>query len=307
MSKLQADYAKLTADRTRLQTKQAAAQGVLDRAVDADSKFLLTGDSDEATDNKRKSAVKDAVAELARYERPLADLVPQIVDAENALAFETLTLARDAGSKKLSGEIETVQTHRTVWLESTLDLIAALDAVAPAHYEMGQVAGFLRNVCSEVEMAIDVGVTNLHAFAEAIRDGHMPIPKDAPVIEAKPLAPAQPKLTAVFATHALTWIDENGSQRILGKWRDIELPVAAAAFALQAHLAVLPNDPMCAKSRGQSPGHPEPSWLNNLDTKVGPNIRGSGEARRPLIPFGQVPDRSRLLIAARQLEMKVSR
>jgi hypothetical protein len=274
MSKLQANHAKLSADQTRLQTKQAAAQGVLDRALDADSKFLLTGDNDEATDTKRKGAVKDALAELARYEKPLADLAPQIVEAENALALETLTAAQDKGSKKLGGQTDTVETRRTVWLESTIDLIAALDAVAPAQYEMGQVAGFLRNACSEVEMALDVGVPNLRASVEAIRDGHMPIPKDAPVIEAKPLAPAKPTLTAVFATHALTWIDENGSQRIIGKWRDIELPEPAAAFALQARLAVLPNDPMCSKSRGQSPGHPEPSWLNNLDTKIGPNIQG---------------------------------
>src|ERR1700692_2636399 len=108
MSKLQADHAKLMADRTRLQTKQAAAQGVLDRALDADSKFLLTGDSDEATDNQRKDAVKDAMAELARYERPLADLAPQIVEAENALARETLTVAQDKGSKKLGGQTDTV-------------------------------------------------------------------------------------------------------------------------------------------------------------------------------------------------------
>jgi hypothetical protein len=285
MSKLQADYAKLSADRTRLQTKQAAAQSAFDRALDADSKFLLTGASDEATDNKRKGAVKDALAELARYERPLADLAPQITEAENALALETLTAAQETGSKKLSEQTVTIAARRKVWLESTLDLIAALDAVAPAHYEMGQVAGFLRNVCSEVEMAIDVGVPNLHDFVHAIRDGHMPIPKDAPVIEAKPLAPAKPILTAVFATHALTWIDENGSQRILGKWRDIELPEATATFALQAHLAVLPNDPMCAKSRGQSPGHPEPSWLNNLDTKVGPNIQGSGDGTPSVDPI----------------------
>jgi hypothetical protein len=47
------------------------------------------------------------------------------------------------------------------------------------------IAGFLRNGCSEVEMAIDVGVPNIRAFVDQIRDGHMPIPRDAAVIEAK--------------------------------------------------------------------------------------------------------------------------
>jgi hypothetical protein len=286
MSKHQADLAKLTADRTRLQTKQTTAQVALDRAIDADSKFLLTGDNDETIDNKRKDAVKHAQAELARYERPLATLAPQIIEVENTIALETLTVARDKGGKKLGEQTDAIKTRRIVWLESTLELIAALDAVAPAYYEMGQVAGFLRNACSEVEVAIDVGVPNLRAFADQIRDGHMPIPRGRSVIEAKQPAPATPKVTAVFAMHALTWLDDAGAQRILGKWHDIELPEAAAAFALQARLAVLPNDPMAAKVRGQSTGHPASSWLNNLDTKVGPNIAGSPTAS---IDGGTVP------------------
>jgi hypothetical protein len=307
MSKLQADHAKLTADRTRLQTKQAAAQGVLDRALAADSQFLLTGDGDEATDNKRKGAVKDAKAELARYDRPLADLAPQIVEAENALALETLTVARDIGSKKLSGQADTVEARRIIWLESTLDFVAALDAVAPAHPEMGQVGGFLRNARGEVEMALDVGVPNLRAAVGFIRDGHMPIPKEALVIEARPLALPKPKLTAVFTTHALTWIDENGSQRIVGKWRDTELPEGVATFALQARLAVLPNDPMCAKSRGQSPGHPNPSWLNNLDTKVGPNIPGNGDGTSPVDPIRSSAGPFTVIDRGPAIQMKVIR
>jgi hypothetical protein len=306
MSKIQAELAKLTADRTRLQAKQAAARVGLDRALDADSAFLLTGNVDEATNNKRKVAVKDAEADLGRFARPLAILAPQIVEAENALAFEALAVARDTGSKKLSGQTDIVETSRSVWLASTLDLIAALDAVAPAHYDMGQVAGFLRNARSEVDMALDVGVPNLRAVAEAIRDGHMPIPKDAPVIE-KPPAPAKPKLTAVFSSHALTWIDEKGSQRIIGKWHDVELPEAAAAFALKANLAVLPNDPVSAKSRGQSSGHPEPSWLNNLDTKVGPNIPGNADSTPPADPIRSSAGPFTIVDRGPAIQMKVSR
>jgi hypothetical protein len=172
---------------------------------------------------------------------------------------------------------------------------------------MGQVAGFLRNARSEMEMALDVGVPNLRAVAEAIRDGHMPIPKDAPVIEAKPAAPAKPKLIAVFSSHALTWIDEMGSQRIIGKWHDVELPEAAAAFALQARLAVLPNDPVCAKSRGQSPGHPEPSWLNDLDAKVGPNIPGSSDSPPPADPIRSSAGPFTVVDRGPAIQMKVSR
>jgi hypothetical protein len=255
--------------------------------------------------HSRDLIIKDALAELARYEKPLATLAPQIVEVESALALETLSVEQDKGSKKLDGQANVVETRRIVWLESTPDLIAALDAVAPAHSEMGQVAGFLRNARGEVEMALDVGVPNLRAFVDAIRDGHMPIPKDAPVIETKPLALAKPKVTAVFATHALTWIDENGSQRIVGKWRDVELPEVAATFALQVRLAVLPSDPMCAKSRGQSPGHPEVSWLNNLDTKVGPNIPGNGEGTSAFDPINGGP--FTVVDRGAAIQMKVAR
>lgn len=306
MSKLQADLAKLTSNQTRLLTEQAAARVGFNRALDADSAFLLTGDVDEATNNKRKVAVKDAEADFDRFARPLAILAPQIVEAENALALETLTAAQGIGSKKLSGQTDIVETSRAVWLGSTRDYIAALDAVTPAHFEMGQVAGFLRNARSEAEMALDVGVPNLRAVAEAIRDGHIPIPKDALVIE-KPPATAKPNLTAVFSSHALTWIDEKGSQRTIGKWHDVELPEAAAAFALQARLAVLPNDPVSAKSRGQSSGHPEPSWLNNLDTKVGPNIPGSSDRMPPVDPIRSSAGPFTVIDCGPAVQMKVSR
>jgi hypothetical protein len=125
--------------------------------------------------------------------------------------------------------------------------------------------------------------------------------------EAKPPAPAKPKLTAVFTTHAVTWIDENRLQRIVGKWRDVELPEDAATFALQLRLAVLPNDPMCAKSRGQSPGHPNPSWLNNLDTKVGPNIPGNGDGMSPADPIRSSAGPFTVIDRGPAIQMKVAR
>lgn len=308
MSKHHADFTKLTATRTRLLSKQTAAQGALDRALDADSRFLQTGDEDAAVDAKRKAAVEDALAELTRYTRPLADLAPQIVEVESALALETLTIAQDKAARQLGERTDAVETLRTVWLGSTLDLIAALDATGPAHYEMGQVAGFLRNACSEVQIACDVGLGNLRNFVEAIRGGHMPIPKDALVVPAKLSAAVKPKLTMVFSSHALTWLDQNGSQRVIAKWHDIELPHATAAFALQAGLAFLPDNPMCAKLRGQSPGHPEPGWLNNLDTGIGPNISlVDGEPQPPVDPIRSSSGPFQIIDRGPAVQMKVAR
>jgi hypothetical protein len=70
--------------------------------------------------------------------------------------------------------------------------------------------------------------------------------------------------------HPITWIDHHGQQRRLGKWRDLELSPKQAAFALK--LATTLDDPRSGKLRNQFPGHPEPDWLNNLDTEIGPDI-----------------------------------
>jgi hypothetical protein len=309
MTKSQTDLGKLIAIRTRLLSKQAAAQVALDRALDADSKFLQTGDEDAALNDKRKGAVKDALAELTRYKKPLSDLAPQIVATENAVALETLAFKQENAARRLGERTDAIETLYPVWLGSTLGLIAALDAAAPAHYEMSQVAGFLRNACSEVEMACDIGVGNLRNFVEAIRGGHMSVPRDVPVVPAKPPAAEKPKLTKVFSSHALTWLDENGSQRVIAKWHDIELPHAAAAFALQVGLAVLPDNPLCAKSRGHSPGHPEPGWLNDLDARVGPNISVvDGEPRQPPVdPIRSSSGPFQIVDRGPAVQMKVAR
>jgi hypothetical protein len=123
-------------------------------------------------------------------------------------------------------------------------------------------------------MAVDVGIPNLRAFVTNIAAGHMPIPSAPPIVVPVTAAPVPPTQT-VFVWHAITWKDHDGMQRVLGKWNEASLPLEAAQFALAANLVVPIDDPRIGKLRGQSPGHPEPNWLNDLDTKIGPNIPGS--------------------------------
>jgi hypothetical protein len=151
---------------------------------------------------------------------------------------------------------------------------------------MLQVAGFLRGTAGEIEMAVDVGLPALRDIVDHVRNGLAPIPREEPAAVAKPSAPPKPATKLVFSKQALTWIDAVGQQRIVAKWRDIELPEAAANYALSVDLAVPTNDPMCAKTRGHSLGHPEGAWLNNLDTHVGPNIPNSQPpSQSPAQPF----------------------
>jgi hypothetical protein len=102
------------------------------------------------------------------------------------------------------------------------------------------------------------------------------------------LVVVMPPTQMVFSLHAITWIDHAGAQRVLSKWNDAELPISEALFALKAKLAVLPTDERCKKLRGLSQGHPEPSWLNNLTTKIGPNIEGSDTGNDSVAPQAAV-------------------
>jgi hypothetical protein len=131
-------------------------------------------------------------------------------------------------------------------------------------------------------------------YSSAVEHGSVPAKLKQPEAPPPKLPPvARPQLATVFALHALTWRDEHGQQRTTAKWREVDLPPAAAAYALEAGLALLNTDPRCNAVRNQSPAHPEPGWCNDLDKKVGPNISDAQPAADPILassPF-QVLDR----------------
>jgi len=247
---------------------------------------LTEGDlNDEPISLKKQAAVDNATSALAGFEIAFAAMASKVTDAQARLTKETEAVAAGKAATKLGEQTDAVENRNAHWLESTRAFIAVLDAVGPARSEMQQIAGFLRGICSEVEMAVDVGLPALRDTVEHIRDGLAPIPKEEPAAVAKPPAPPKPVTKRVLATHALTWLDTGGQQRTIGKWYDVELPEAAADYALSIGLAVLPNDPMSAKARGQAQGHPQSSWLNDLDNHIGPNIPGSQPAQPAAQPF----------------------
>jgi hypothetical protein len=274
------ELAILTARRDALLAKQSAAKVALDRALADQTRHMMEGNiDDEALDIKRQAAVDRAESALKSFAVPLAGLASKVTDAQARLTKETQAVAAGKASIKLGKQTDVVENCSVRWLESTRLFITALDTVGPVRFEMAQIGGFLRGVCSEVEMAVDVGLPALRDTVNHVRDGLAPIPQEATAPIAKPPSPPKPVTKRVFATHALTWLDAGGQQRTIGKWYDVELPEAAADYALSVGLAVLPNDPMSAKARGQAQGHPQSSWLNDLDNHIGPNIAGSQPAQ----------------------------
>jgi hypothetical protein len=280
MDNITKELAALTARRDALLAKQSAAKVALDRALADQTRHMMEGKLDDAeTDVKRQAAVDRAESALKSFAVPLAGLASKVTDAQARLTKETQAVAAGKASIKLGEQTDVVENCSVRWLESTRDFVAALDTVGPVRFEMAQIGGFLRGVCSEVEMAVDVGLPALRDTVNHVRDGLAPIPQEAAAPIAKPPSPPEPVTKRVFAMHALTWLDAGGQQRTSGKWYDVELPEAAADYALSVNLALLPTDPMCTKARGQAQGHPEAHWLNDLDRRTGPNIPGSQPAQ----------------------------
>jgi hypothetical protein len=279
MEKLTTELAALTMRRDRLITKQIAARSLHDRALDARRKYKLEGDIDDATLNdKRDAAVNSAACALEGFTEPLAGLANSISEKETQLAVATLIVNQKAGAEKYAKKTDTLENKLGPWLELTREFIAAHDDVGVLHYEGQQIAGYLRGICGEVEMADEMLLKNLRASVTNMATGLAPIPNE-PAIEVPIVAAPSPPTQQVFTLHAVTWLDHAGMQRVLSKWHDATLPIPAAAFALSAKLAVPVDDPGVGKLRGQSAGHPRSDWLNNLDTEIGPDIAGSQSAR----------------------------
>jgi hypothetical protein len=273
MQKLEAELGKLTLRRDALTGKQTSAQTVLNRALEARQQHMLTGDvNDDTTSAKRQAAVDSAQSALAGYALTLTVLASTISNAEGDLDVERKKIASEAAAQKQAAEVEAVEMALGPWLESTRDLAAKVSVLGNHQHESTLISNYLRNAASEIEPAITAANNEMRGRVDQIRNGTLPIPKP-PAAAVVPIK-AAPKLPTkqVFTLHAISWLDHNGAQRILGKWRDIELPLAAAEFALTANLAVGPTDPITKKMRGQSQQHPEASWLNDLDGKTGPNV-----------------------------------
>jgi hypothetical protein len=273
MQKLQAELSALTSRAVLLEGRRIAAQGVLDVAVQARQRLLLTGDLDDSKAALAAQAkVESAGSSLAGFDIAITSLDSSIAEAEDKLEAERLSVARKAASERLAAQTDIIEKQLGPWLSQTRVLAASATEVGHVHFEVGQIGAFLRNTAAEVEMAVTVQSVNLRASVAGILDGHHPIPSTPEVV-----VPVEeklaPPLTSLFTLHAVAWRDHHGMQRQSAKWLDVELPKETAARALRLGLCAPMNDPRRKTHLGMGGGHhPEPNWLNDLDNEVGPNI-----------------------------------
>jgi hypothetical protein len=259
------------AARVKLRNRLAESEAAIATATSAANALALDG-ADDAVLDAAESQVRNRVDRVTTLTAALTESNTQIARLE-AERDEVLDHAERSTTvvefhKKLK-EIDAAE-------KDLLAAIVRMNTVTEwAHLYVPEAAGvksFLMVAKAQLTNAMAVIGRCLREHAAAILRHDEPAAlrtvEVAPVLAVVEV----PELRQMFTSHAITWIDHSGSQRILGKWQDVELPISEALFALKAKLVMLPTDERCKKLRGLSPGHPEPSWLNNLTTKIGPDI-----------------------------------
>jgi len=273
MQKLEAELSALTSRAALLEGKRVAAQGVLDAAIEARQRLLLTGDIDDSKATlAAQIRVESATGALAGFDIAITALNGSIAETQGNLKIQRLAVARKDASERLARQTDIIEKQLAPWLGLTRALAASTGEVGNVQFEVGQIAAYLRNVASEVEMAITVQSGNLRASVAGIFAGHVPIPS-APEVVVPVEEEFTPPLKSLFTLHAVKWVDQRGMQRQSGKWLDVELPEETAARALRLKMCVPINDPLRKTHRGHGGGFaPQANWLNDIDKEVGPDI-----------------------------------
>ena len=182
MQKLKAELSALTSRAALLEGKRVAAQGVLDMAVQARQKLLLSGDiDDEKAALAAQTKVESAGSALAGFDIAITSLASSIVEAESNLEIARVSVARRVASEKLAAQTDAIEKQIEPWLAITRDFATSAAEVGHVHFEVGQIAAFLRSVAGEVELAVAVQSRNLRTSVAGILAGHQPIPRTQPV------------------------------------------------------------------------------------------------------------------------------
>ncbi|WMT71903.1 hypothetical protein [Bradyrhizobium sp. Ash2021] len=251
MEKLETELAALRARAETLSSRHAAADAAFGDAKAKLQRHHLEADLD--ADDKARAKLEAAVAACAMtrdgYADALGEVQGQIADAAQRIAAERAAIERKTASEQLARDLDAVELALSPYLESARRLVVALEHVHH-HYEAGEMARFVGNTSSQVEVAGAFALQELRGTVTAIRDGAAPIPapkpEPAPVAMVEPVPPTQ----AVFMLRSAKYRDHDGRARFVGQYEDAVMPVTTAQRALRHGVAVSVADPRRAQLRG---------------------------------------------------------
>jgi chromosome segregation ATPase len=193
MKNLHKQLAELRSRAASLSEKLKATDAALAAAVAARQKHLLSGDlADEHTAEKLQADVDSCNSRLSALTAGIDEQNAQIDDVERKVKAEEQAIERANAADKLGAQVSTMEAILPTWLEQSRALAAALSAVGGWHFESGQMARFVQNTMSEIELAANFTLAELKAMPDAIRGGRQPIPReyaDAHAVNATEPAP----------------------------------------------------------------------------------------------------------------------
>ena len=207
----------------------------------------------------RNSKVQSNTASsaLAGFSTAIATLSTSITDVESQLENERQTVARREVSEELANQILQVSEMLPAWLQFSRKFASVLE-VLPS-FEASQMASYVRNATSELEMAAKLTIEDLHRAVAAIRDGSQPIPRKAPVVIDVPKTKPAPTTALLFLTQPLAWYDDGGVRHRAPATHDAEIPLHLVTKARSLNAAHDIDSPEREKWDGQKTSAP-PEW-----------------------------------------------
>jgi hypothetical protein len=241
-----------------IERQTAAEQLALDGADD--DKLSAAEDKLRAAQDRRvtlRSALVKAEADVARLE------TERNVEIDKALREQTAKEVEQL-ARRVSDSADAFVKAAEVYADYLAKVTFVPESAALLH---------LCQVCvKEALPTNDTVVRLMRQHGASVLAGSAPaMLKPPPEAYVAPTV-NKPATTQVFVLHAIQFVDHEGVVRKVGKWRDVSMVPALAEKAIRLRLCAPLSDPIRKTHFGQSPGHPEPAWLNDLDRGVGPDI-----------------------------------
>jgi hypothetical protein len=266
MEKLQKFLPEQRARAAALSVKRTAAEAALADATAAREKHMLSGDlADDQTAEKLQGMVDSCTSRLAGLDAALAALQMQIADTERALADERGRIERSKAGEKLERDLDEIERALPDYLKAAGRLADALEVVH-FHFEVTEMATFVRSGQAQVEIAAAVALQELRATAALIKTGAAPIPAPKPSVEPVAVIEPAPETRRMFAMRAVKWKDAEGRQCFGQQFEDVDLTPAAASRGLRCAAVVLINDERRQRLHGARGGrHVNQNALDLID------------------------------------------
>ena len=275
IEKLEADLAALRARAESLSGRHTAADAAFLGAKSNLQRYHLEADLD--ADDRARAKLEAAVAACAvtrdGYADAFGEVQAKIADTEQKITTERALVQRKAASEKLARDLDEVERVLPDYLGAARRLVGAVEAIH-FHYEANEMARFVGNTTTQVEVAAGFAVAELRAMAGSILMGAAPIPSPKPKPEPVAVIEPPPPTMQVFMLRSAKYRDDDGRTRFAGQFEDAMMPVSTAQRALRHGVAVSLADPRRAQLRGSRGGDFNPSATDVVDLDAVEQAKG---------------------------------